>query len=62
MSKSDDGNVIRCYAKNCEYHTGDVTCTARKIDVGHSHSSTSSETECATFICKGDCDCGCQGC
>ena len=62
MGKGNNDNSIRCHAKNCEYHADDFTCTADKIDVGHTHASKSAETECATFICKGDCDCGCQGC
>ncbi len=61
MGKSNNDNVIRCHAKNCEYHSGDCICTADKIDVGNKHASHSAETECSTFKCKGGSDGDCDG-
>lgn len=46
---NDNGNKIKCDAKNCIHHTGKDTCMANCIKVGTCDACSCGETVCATF-------------
>lgn len=50
-NKTRNKGVV-CSVKNCVYHDGDRTCTAKEIAVGPSSATCCSETVCATYKTK----------
>ena len=47
---------ISCDVSNCAFHGKENSCHANCISVGPSYAQSSSETVCATFKPKDDCE------
>ena len=45
----DEKHSITCDARNCLYHKGVDTCTAKQIKVGCVEACCSDETKCSSF-------------
>lgn len=56
MPKHNKGVV--CDVHNCIYNGCENCCTAEQIAIGPSYAKTGTETLCATFCPKNDCDKG----
>lgn len=48
-STTDCHKKINCSVCNCQYHSGEDTCTAKQVAVGPQYACCSQDTVCATF-------------
>lgn len=51
MNKPNEG--IKCLVNSCHYYLSGDYCSAQKIEVRGRDSTSSDETDCATFISEG---------